>query len=112
MNGSNKRNEPGISAGKGIWQQIATQQWRQFNTYVLNELVMHNGYVYQLTNVSNSSIEPGTAANSWNLKNTIDYQPFNYYANGDYTIYNGNVYVVVNQNNANYNVVPGSVPNA
>jgi hypothetical protein len=112
LNGNNKRNEPGTAAGKGIWQMLGTQQWQQYNTYALNDLVMHNGYVYQLTNVTNSIIEPGTAANSWNLKNTIDYQPFNYYANGDYAIYNGEVYVVVNQTNANYNVAPGSVANA
>jgi hypothetical protein len=110
-NQSQLQNEPGTTSAKGYWQAINTDQWQAYNTYEANDLVMWNSEVWILANVSNSSIEPGTANNSWNDSGSLDYESTSTYANGDYVIYNDLVYVVVNATNANQ-YAPGVIANS
>ncbi|QWB95840.1 hypothetical protein KHQ89_07990 [Mycoplasmatota bacterium] len=105
------KNEPGTAASYGYWQAINTDQWQQYNTYVTDDLVMWDSEVWILANASNSSVEPGTAANSWNDSGSLDYEVTSTYANGDYAIYNDLVYVVVNATNANQ-YAPGVIANS
>lgn len=111
VNGGDRSIVPGSAASKGIWQALNTQQWQQYNTYVVGDLVMYQGSVYELVNEVNSSDIPGTTPNSWNGMATIYYNPLNTYTLGEYVVYNGDVYVVVNETNANTNA-PGTLANA
>jgi len=105
------KNEPGTASSYGYWQAINTDQWQQYNTYVTDDLVMWDNEVWILANASNSSVEPGTAANSWNDSGSLDYEVTSTYVNGDYAIYNDLVYVVVNATNANQ-YAPGVIANS
>ncbi len=106
-----RNNQPGSSGSYGVWTALNTQQYQQYNTYTNGTLVMYNANVYELANSANSTLLPGTAANSWNLMNSMLYDAYSTYANGDYAIYNGLVYQVINQTNANTSA-PGVIANS
>lgn len=92
---------PGSSTSYGVWNAIDTQNWQQYNTYAVDDLILYNGSVFMLVNASNSTIIPGSAGNSWNLMNNMEYDPYSTYSNGDFAVVNGIVYEVVNASNAN-----------
>jgi hypothetical protein len=102
---------PGSSGSKGIWTAIDTQQWQQYNTYALDELIMYNDNVYMLANTANSTDIPGTQPNSWDLMETMQYDPYNTYAVGEFAVISDIVYIVVNATNANSHA-PGTYANA
>lgn len=84
MNGNNQYN----------WfaKQYPSDPWVSNGSYEHNQPVYHNGHIYQLINVSNAHIEPGTQNDSWNRVDSYDYQPLNQYQTGDYVIYENQVY--------------------
>lgn len=108
---SQKAATPGTSQAFGVWDQLDTQEYQQYDTYVNGDLVMYNGTVYELANALNSTLIPGTAANSWNGMGNIIYSPYSTYLNDEYAIYTGLVYQVVNATNANVST-PGTSANA
>jgi hypothetical protein len=110
--GQLRNNEPGRQGSQNVWQAMETEQWLQFKTYSLGDLVIYQGQAYRLVNTANSTLAPGSAYNAWNLIGSANYAWYNVYQNGDHVIYNDEYYVVVNQNNANNHVLPGSILNA
>ncbi len=112
-NGQRRNQTPGTLGAFGIWKRVDTQEWQQFNQYVLNEYVLYQGDVYQVVNQTNATqTAPGTVFNAWNKVNTSEWQWFNFYQNGDYVFYNDVPFQVANAANANNNVAPGSISNA
>ncbi len=106
-----RNSEPGTSASYGVWNRLDTQQWEQYNTYAVDDLVLYNSDVFMLANASNSTTTPGTAGNSWNFMNNMGYDAYNTYALGEFVVVNSIVYEVVNTTNAN-NYAPGTYANA
>ena len=106
-----RNNQPGTSSAFGVWTQLDTQLWQQYNTYSAGNLIMYNGDIFMLANASYSTLVPGTAGNSWNYMNNMGYDPFNTYSVGDFVVINSIVYEVVNATNAN-NHAPGTYANA
>ncbi len=98
-----RQHEPGTASAYGVWTRLDSQQWQQYNTYEVNDLVLYNGDVFMLANAANSTIIPGTAGDSWNFMNNMGYDSFNTYNVGDFVVINDVVYEVVNQTNANNN---------
>jgi hypothetical protein len=80
----------------GPYQEITDydqiiNEFRIYNTYTNNDIVLHNGAEFQALHSGMGGTEPGTATGWQEL--TIEWRFYNIYRKNDVVVHNGDVYV-------------------
>lgn len=86
--------------------QEVTDEWRIYNTYGQNDIVLHNGYQWIVRHEGANGVEPGSNTNAWNRLGS-DWFIYNTYPAGSVVTYNGQNWVSLTENRGR---VPGQVP--
>ena len=83
------QHEPGTYYG--AWNRIDSIQWNDFNTYKKNDVVTHNGFVYQASRdgIRNT---PGEISPEWILIMELKYQENVIYKRGHVVLYKNKMY--------------------
>lgn len=86
--------------------QEVTDEWRDYNTYRQNDIVLHNGYQWIVRHEGANSAEPGSDTDAWNRLGS-DWFIYNTYPAESVVTYNGQNWVSLTENRGR---VPGQVP--